>query len=135
MDIHKSNFSEIKTPDLFNTVVQHWHKKSEKMSDKQFLVEMKELADAVREFRPKKVLINMVDFAYLVSPIMQKWVNRNIHNGIVKMKIKKVAYVRSKDEVAAICIDQNLSENEALAMNSKVFEKEEDAKKWLSRMD
>jgi hypothetical protein len=132
MNIHKSNFSEIEIPDLFKTVVQHWHKKTDKMSDKQFLNEMKELGEAVREYCPECILINMSNFSYLVSPVMQKWVNRNIYYGMVKYKIKKVAYVRSKDEIAAICIDQNLSEDEALAMNTKVFEKEDDAKNWLA---
>ena len=135
MIVHKSDFSSLIIPDNFKTIIQNWHQKTKRMSDKQFLIEMKELKEIVREHQPECILINIENFCYLISPRMQKWVNKNVSKTIVEFRIKKVAFIEGRACFAGITVNQTFTEDEALALNSKFFKNESDAKKWLGDLN
>ncbi|MBN2892982.1 MAG: hypothetical protein JXL97_14030 [Bacteroidales bacterium] len=133
MNYHSSNFSEIVIFLEKQIIIQNWHKKTSFMTDNQFLKEMSHLKKAVVNHNPCSLLVNMSEFRFIVSPELQLWVNKNVNKSIVENKIKKVAFVRSQDDIAAISVNQTITEDEGLGMNSKIFNSADDAEKWLSK--
>ncbi|MEA3450661.1 MAG: hypothetical protein U9Q83_02015 [Bacteroidota bacterium] len=114
-----------------NLLTQTWKKESKKLDFNGFKKEMGELINSINADKPKKVLIDMQNFFFVVGLEEQTWVNTNVNSLLAEMEDSKTAYIMSPDLFAAVSVEQTLDESEGKKMGSMFFKDANEAEKWL----
>lgn len=81
-----------------------------------------------------KPVYQMVDYQNFFKPVplhMQKWINENLLAPSLKVGLKKIAFIISRDLYAQISVEQIMQEDEGKNFIVKYFDNETDAEKWL----
>ncbi len=131
MDKFKNSIQSIEYNTSENLVIQTWTKESENLKNETFKIEMLELAKFFKHFQPKRVLIDMRDFYFVVGLELQDWVAKNINSILETMNETKTAYIVSPDLFASVSVEQTVEETAEENFTRKFFDSEEEARKWL----
>lgn len=81
-----------------------------------------------------KPVHQMVDYQNFFKPVplhLQKWINENLLAPSLKIGLKKVAFIISRDLYAQISVEQIMQEDVGKNFIVKYFDNETDAEKWL----
>lgn len=92
---------------------------------------MTHFSKLIEEGIAEKYLINMSNFFFVVVDDDQKWVNENINGKIAINKNSKTGFVVSPELFASVSVEQTIEEDKGTQMNTKFFEKLDDAVSWL----
>jgi hypothetical protein len=120
------NFDE--ENELFHYV---FHKTTEQMTSEEYVNELKIFIDLVKEHKPKKVLGDMIDFGFSITPEIQEWVNANLFQVYKEINFKKIAILLSKGFIESLSIEQTMEEDTTNSFETSYFNDEETALRWL----
>jgi hypothetical protein len=101
------------------------------MTDEQYQYDVKKWLEAIETFKPKYQLIDETQMAYIITPKMQTWTNKNLVEPAIKISIRRVAILESKELFSKISIEQTMSEKRQIEFKYKYFDDKEKALKWL----
>lgn len=130
MENFQNEFQTIEYNADKSLVTQIWKKNSEKLERESFEKEMLELAKFFTELKPKKVLLDMREFFFVVGLKEQAWINENVNSILAEIKSKS-AYIVSPDLFTAVSVEQTLAEDKGQEMPHKFFQNEDEAREWL----
>ena len=81
--------------------------------------------------RISKTLVDMRHFLFSMEPELQLWHNQNVFAAAIKMGMKKMAILVSTDIFTEVSVQQTVEEEKTQSFETKYFDSEEAAKKWL----
>ena len=112
--------------------VQIWLKLSNVMNDIEFKEEMREFIRQVRELQPRRIMIDMRDFGYIVTPDFMFWIADNINRKIAEIEGHRVAFVYGNDSIAQLSVENVIDEYDYdFYFNKRYFFDADEAKNWL----
>lgn len=109
-----------------------WLPESEHLDDEKIRQEFKKEVEFCGLKKPKGLLIDTRDFGYIIGPDLQVWTDKNIFPAYKEAGVEKIAILVSSDVFASASVEQTMSEDEASTFESRYFEDEGEAQKWLS---
>jgi hypothetical protein len=131
MELHKSNFLAINTlPEVQGIKIQ-WLAPSERMNDEQFKQEILGEKKAIETAKPTKIFADTLQMKFTINPELQQWHNEQIFPAFQAVGMKKLAILISEDLFAQVAIEQLVDEGASNELQSRYFDKEEDAIAWL----
>lgn len=83
------------------------------------------------ELKPKYLLCDMRDFAFVTNPSQQQWLDENINKTAFEIKVVKKALVNSFDNFTNVSLELAMMENYASRINLEYFTTIEEGEKWL----
>ena len=101
------------------------------MSDEVYRDEIKVLIQLVREKKPQRMLGDMKNFNFTISPDTQVWLNNNLLEVYIEQEIDKLAMILSNDLFSQISIEQTIEEEVTFAFETKYFNNLDEAYFWL----
>ncbi|MCU0447136.1 MAG: hypothetical protein MUE85_19750 [Microscillaceae bacterium] len=108
-----------------------FHKTTEEMTSEEYIAELQVFIDLVKTYKPKRVLGNMIDFGFIITPAIQEWINLNLFEAYKQIDFQKIAILLSKGIFEQVSIQQTMEEGESNAFESRYFEDEATALDWL----
>lgn len=129
--VHKSSYFLIyfdKENSLFHYV---FNSTTESMYPKDYINELKVFIKLVKEYRPKKVLGDMVDFFFTITPEIQEWITENLFTVYDEIGFEKIAILMSNEFIANLSIEQTMDEGNKSSFQTAYFDDEQEAKNWL----
>jgi len=131
IEVAKSNFA-VHYVDTDNSLIeQHWTNVKKKMSIAEYQDEMFNYLKFTSQYKTKNALINALDFGFLITPEVQRWVDENIAQKANEI-VENIAFVLPDDFFANVSIQQTMGEHEGMKyQNIRYFKTLESAKEWL----
>lgn len=109
----------------------YWKNDHLSMSDNIYRNEIKELIKLVKDKNPQRMLGDMQNFIFTISPETQMWLNEHLFGVYIEQKIDKLAMILSKDLFSQISIEQTIEEEDTFAFQTKYFDNLDEAFNWL----
>lgn len=112
-----------------------WFPQSAELSEEAYKVILLQLSNYILNEGIQYWLGDTQNFAFSISPELQKWTRDTCTPRLVKAGLKKMALVIPKEFASNLAVQQTVEEME-MFVNTKVFstryfDKLEDAQKWL----
>ena len=101
------------------------------MSAEEYIQELSVFIDLVRAHRPKRILGNMVDFRFPITPEIQAWVDENLFSVYREIGFEQIAILLSEEFIASLSIEQTMDSAGDNGFQTAFFDNEEAAKRWL----
>ncbi|MDX2302691.1 MAG: hypothetical protein NW226_07815 [Microscillaceae bacterium] len=131
--LYQSNYFTI-SYDLDNRLFHYiFNENTSLMTDEEYVGELKVFTDFVSLHKPKKVLGDMIDFKFTISPEIQEWVNDNLFKVYREIDFEKIAILLSREYIASLSIEQTMEEDKTNSFKSRYFDDINAARKWLLR--
>lgn len=130
-NFYKSANISIQFDDENSLLRATWFSESENMTEELLKKELLYWANGIKQFLPKRLLVDSREFIFTISPGMQIWMAENIYPFYTKNEVKKQAFLVSNDFFARISIMQGVQEVGNITTESQFFELEEQALQWL----
>jgi len=110
-----------------------WLASTKNMTMEEFKKEMLDICEYYLDIKPKKLLSDATEMAFLVTPDLQEWVASTISPQFVKAGIKKVAFLVPKEIFAQVALEQmgDESKNNKVPLAVQYFDNKEKANFWL----
>ncbi len=129
-ELHKTKYFVIhfdKEKELFHYV---FHATTGSMTAEEYLEELKSFIDLVKKHRPKKVLGDMINFGFVITPDIQEWVNKHLFEVYWEIGFKKIAILLAKSFFEQVSIQQTMEED-TTSFQTRYYEDEKSALEWL----
>ena len=104
---------------------------TELMKPEEYIEELTVFIDLVKKYKPKRVLGDMINFKFVITPDIQEWVNENLFSVYIEIGFKKIAILLSTSFVEQVSIQQTLEEAESGSFATAYFDDEKTALAWL----
>lgn len=127
--IYQTNYVTTFYSEEKSQIEHRWVAQSYEMTEEEFKEEQLRYLDLIKTLKPQKGLVNSVDFLFTIAPLVQDWMNQELHTQYTKMVFKKAAFVVSSDIFARISIEQIFDDYQPFEVC--YFEQEEEAQRWL----
>ncbi len=101
------------------------------MSAEEYKNEHVELLKFMLEQKTQKVLGNIKDLGFVVSPEVQGWMNEHIFVPAMEGGFSKLAVVMSTEFLAQLSIEQVMEEEVGQQIMTKYFDEIEQAREWI----
>ncbi len=108
-----------------------WMETTESMTEEEYKEIMQEWASIAEEHQPSKLLLDIVNNKFLLSPEIQEWTDQNIFTRTHEAGLKKDAFIAPKNIVALMSVEQLFDEANVSKKERKFFDEREEALKWL----
>ena len=101
------------------------------MSSNEYIEELQVFIDLVKKHKPIRVLGDMVDFNFTITPQIQEWLNENLFPVYQEIGFKKIAILLSKGFFQSLSIQQAMQEENANSFQTSYFDDAVKAQEWL----
>lgn len=115
-----------------STLISSVFPASASMSEERYKQEISGLIALLEQHKPKKVVGNMKEMFFPISPEIQKWLDENLFACYAKIGLKKLAIILSNDLFTAVSIEQTIEDVEESAISVKYFDDLEKGLEWCS---
>jgi len=109
----------------------YFTKHSVQMSEEEYLATLQVYLQFLYLYKPKGAWGNMVDFGYVITPGIQKWINEHIFAAYAKIGLSRLALLPNEDFVPNLSIKQMVEYDTTGAFKTEYFTKEKKARDWL----
>lgn len=106
-------------------VVLRWKKGTERMNDELFKQEALKFVGVVEKELAKKIVVDMRDFRFQLSPELVSWRNEHVIALYNRIELQKFAFISNTPPAVK-------QEDPANTFTTRHFKTEEEANKWLS---
>jgi len=131
-EVFKNNFQTILIDAENDTIVFEWQETTENISDNKFMAEIEVAAKEVEKHKKKKILLDCINFKYLISPEMQIKTDYIIMQSYYKIGLEKLAILLPEDLFHKLSIEQTIETNKNFhSFISKYFSNSNEAYAWL----
>lgn len=131
MKLYQSNYLEIDAFDERRLLELTWLSATSDMSAEEYKEEHVELLKFMSDQKTEKVLGNIKDLGFVVSPEVQEWMNINIFVPAMEIGFNKLAVVMSTEFFAQLSIEQVMEEEVGQQIMTKYFDNVEEAREWI----
>lgn len=131
MQIHNSNFLEIRYDTNSGIIWDKWSKDTIKMTVNEFQKEITQWKNAIISQKVKFAIIDATDMAFSIAPSVQEWVNINITAPTIQAGLQKMAFIVSQEFITQLSIEQTMDENADKILQVRYFTNESKASIWL----
>lgn len=131
MELYKSDYFSIdwiQDKGYFHYV---FNKNTARMTSEEYVDELKIFIDFVKTYKPKKVLGDMLEFDFAITPEVQKWIDENLFTVYKEIGFEKIAILLSQEFIASLSIEQTMEEATVDTFESRYFDNEKAALDWL----
>ena len=132
MNVYQSDYLQIDAFDEQHLLELTWLAATADMTDEEYKYEHVELLKFMLDQKTEKVLGNIKDIGFVVSPEVQEWMNINIFIPTMEVSFSKLAVVMSTEFLAQLSIEQALEEEVGQQLTSKYFDNVEEAREWIT---
>lgn len=131
MEVYQSKYQSISFESENQLVTQTWTSLSSEIHDDLFKSEMLVLKETCMSRIPNYMIINTLDFDYIVGTEMQEWVFETINFPVIQhIPHLKTAFVMPDRLIPKLSLEQSLDGPKRLAALA-YFANEKDARNWL----
>lgn len=131
MKLYQSNYLEIDAFDEQRLLELTWLPATADMTSEEYKDEHVELLKFMLAQNTEKVLGNIKDLGFVVSPEVQEWMNINIFIPAMEVGFNKLAVVMSAEFLAQLSIEQVMEEEVGQQIMTKYFDSIEEAREWI----
>lgn len=116
-----------------NEVLKNVWTEKTKIANMEMMKELNLLIlEKIKEYKPKRLLIDARDFMFPIVPKLQEWYNKNIPYQYLESGMNSLAMIMSNDFISELSLEQLLEEEAVSTMlKPKYFTTEIEAIKWL----
>ncbi len=86
---------------------------------------------AVKECKPRFIIVDERDMGRPYSPEEQDWVDKNSATVVLAAGIEKIAIIISKDGFVELATESMMQDEKSKELNTRFFDSVENAEKWL----
>ena len=108
-----------------------WFAESKNMTVEDFKLHQKLQTNIIIERSYKYMLVNSLDFAFPISPDIQKWLDETQLKKAANYGLKRIAILVPTDLFSGISVEQTMSSDVAKQFSTAYFKDEMEAKAWL----
>jgi hypothetical protein len=132
MRVHQSDYLQIDSFDNQRLLELTWLSATEDMTAEEYKDEHVKLLKFMLDQKTKKVLGNIKELGFVVSPEVQEWMNINIFVPAMEVGFNQLAVVMSTEFLAQLSIEQVMEEEEGQKIITKYFDELEEAREWIT---
>lgn len=134
MRIYESNYLQIDSVDEQHLLELTWLPATTDMTSEEYKDEHINLLKFMLEQKTKRVLGNIKQLGFVVSPEVQEWMNENIFAPVIEKGFNKLAIVMSTEFLAQLSIEQAMEEEVGQKIITKYFDDKEEAREWITKI-
>lgn len=108
-----------------------WNDQTENMDDEEYKALVLLVNDLAYQVDAPLHLVDTSEFNFSISPAVQEWVAEKVFPMIAAKKVKKLAFMVSKDLFSQVSIEQFVQENKHAVVQTMYFDDEQQALQWL----
>ncbi|WP_375562887.1 STAS/SEC14 domain-containing protein [Bernardetia sp. OM2101] len=131
MRIYESNYLQIDSVAEQHLLELTWLPATADMTSEEYKDEHVNLLKFMLEQKTKRVLGNIKQLGFVVSPEVQEWMNENIFAPVMEKGFSKLAIVMSTEFLAQLSIEQAMEEEVGQQIITKYFDDKEEAREWI----
>ncbi|WP_338760721.1 hypothetical protein WAF17_14120 [Bernardetia sp. ABR2-2B] len=131
MNVYQSDYLQIDSSDEQKLLELTWLPTTADMTSEEYKNEHVELLKFMLEQKTEKVLGNIKELGFVVSPEVQEWMNINIFAPAMEVGFDKLAVVMSSEFLAQLSIEQAMEEEVGQQITTKYFDNVKEAKEWI----
>lgn len=98
---------------------------------KKFQSDLLTFLDVIKQYKPVKNLWNLTDFAIVIDPEMQEWIDDNINQKEIEIGVRFEAFLMPGDLVEQLSVQQTMEEQYGQSIETQYFSERDTALKWL----
>ena len=91
------------------------------------------LAGQIEKYKPKKIIVNTKEFKFPIPPDIQEWSRDLLTRLVIRLGVKKVAYVMTEDFIARLALEEILENAKKMGLNLLYTPSKEEAEQWISK--
>ncbi|OJJ22804.1 hypothetical protein BKI52_00180 [marine bacterium AO1-C] len=131
MIIYTSDYKAITFQAEDSLLITRWKPSTESLDDDKLKEEIKRSLELIKKHRPQSILINTIDFNYIIVPEIQEWFDNEVFTVYPEAGVQKKAFLVSKDLFAQVSLTQHVDDIEHRTFESAFFDNEAKAIEWL----
>ena len=131
MKILESKYKSVTYQEDKALLVTRWYPDSIELDESTFKIQIKAWLSEVKRLRPTKLLIDTMDFQFIIDPTVQDWFDQEVFSVYPQAGVQKKAFLVSKDIFAQVALQQHTSEVTNQTFEVAFFATETEALKWL----
>ncbi len=131
MEIHRSNLQVIHYQAEISLMRIIVSPNTEYIGDESFQEAQRKILSLSRRYLPTRMLINLQDLLYTIPPEMQEWTAKEIVPMLIKLCVRRLAYIIPNEFYAQLSVEQLVSEIQDLNFATAFFIEEKVAIEWL----
>lgn len=109
-----------------------WFTSSEELSEAGLKEEMSSILNHIKENKPKKIIVDTINFRYHVTQSIQNWIVSNFINKVFLLGVEKYAIVVDEEVYNEVKVQQvAIDDDDEESAHIQYFTDDEDAFDWL----
>lgn len=134
MRVYESNYLQIDSFEEERLLELTWLSATKDMTDEEYKNEHIELLKFMLEIKSEKILGNIKELGFVVSPEIQTWMNENIFIPAMEAGFNKLAVVMSTEFLPQLSIEQVMEEEAGQKITTHYFDSIEEARDWIKKV-
>ncbi len=140
MLIYNSQYQILLLDTRQDILIEEFDFESENYTPQEYKKDFTDLSQAVVDkvqdkYTVKKILIDMQNFRFVITPELQKWHNENVFPIVAKVGIRWFAIIVSSDVFASVSSEQTIDEHQEQFFTTRYFSNSQDAFNWLREVN
>lgn len=131
MEKFESKYFTIEVDEKNDLMLQAWLETSGEMGTNTYKEQMEKYVSFHEKYPMKKILVDTLNFNFVMNSETQIWVNQNIAPRQVAFGMQKSAFLVSSDFIAQLSVEQAVEEQGENPYEMAFFDKKEEAINWL----
>lgn len=131
MKIYDSKYKSVEFNEAEALMITKWKPNSIELNESTFKEQIKIWLNEVISLKPTKLLIDSIDFQFILEPDVQDWFDKEVFSAYPKAGVKKKAFLHSKDYVAQVSLEQHTNGIQNSTFEVAFFATKEEALEWL----
>lgn len=131
MRVYESSYLQIDSFEEKSLLELTWLSATEGMTAEEYKNEHVELLKFMLDKKIERILGNIKDLRFVVSPEVQAWMNESIFVPAIEVGFSKLAVVMSTEFLAQLSIEQVMEEEVGRKIITKYFDNKEAAREWI----
>ena len=134
MKVFENKFVIINFDHILNIMEFLWKKSTEEATPEDFKEWNVSLVKQVKAHKPFFILSDNTNYLFSIFPELQEWSVKNVFVPFSQAGLKKLSMIVSAELLAQMSLEQFTDEAKVskIGFETKYFETEEEARKWLS---
>lgn len=132
MIVYDSQFKTISFVEADALMITQWKPASYSLDDSTFKEEMTKWIAQAKIYLPQKLLIDSIDFKFILVPETQQWLDQQIFTVYSEVGVKKKAFLTSSDFISQVSLQQHTEQVENGSFEVAFYDSKEDALAWLT---
>jgi len=132
MTIYTSDYKTITFDANDSMMITRWKPSTTSMDEDTLKSEINKSLDLIKTHRPQSILIDSIEFNFIIVPEIQEWFDNEVFTVYPKAGVRRKAFLVCKDLFSQVALTQHVSEIQHKTFESAFFDDESTAITWLN---